>query len=405
MAWRELSIVEQRSEFVVLAMADGANVARLCRRFGISRVTGYKWIARYRALGAIGLEDHSRRPRSSPERTEDRVERAVLELRSRHPAWGGRKLRARLLAMNHNDAPSASTITQILRRHGCLDASASEKHTAYVRFERERPNELWQMDFKGHVPMHVGGRCHPLTVLDDHSRYNIGLRACNNEQRETVQAELTTIFRRYGLPQRILADNGPPWGVPQGMGRHTRLTAWMLRLGVEISHGRPQHPQTQGKEERFHRTLNAELLSRQELRNLEHAQRSFDAWRDIYNLERPSEAIGMVTPATRYRPSEREFPEKLPTLEFSPDDRVRRVKRDGSLSFANLFWYVGEAFKGERVGVRETADGIEVRYGPYLIGAIPRSNSSPQRQTARRPRPPLAALAPDAGGKDDPMCQ
>ncbi len=110
----------------------------------------------------------------------------------------------------------------------------------------------------------------------------------------------------------------------------------------------------------------------------------------------------MVTPATRYRPSEREFPEKLPTLEFSPDDVVRLVKRDGALSFANLFWYVGEAFKGERVGVRETADGIEVRYGPYLIGTIPRSNSSPQRRTASRPRPPLA---PDAGGKEEPMCQ
>lgn len=405
MPWQELSIVDQRMEFVSLAIVDGANVALLCRRFGISRETGYKWLDRFRVCGRRGLEDLSRRPMVSPHRTRDAVESAVLALRDRHPAWGGRKLRARLLALGTLDVPAASTITTILRRHGRLEPERSHQHTAFVRFERAQPNELWQMDFKGHVPMHVGGRCHPLTVMDDHSRYNLGLRACGDERRETVRSELTKIFRRYGLPQRMLTDNGPPWGVPQGMGRHTVLTAWLLRLGIEISHGRPGHPQTQGKEERFHRTLNAELLCRQELRNLEHAQRSFDEWRDIYNLERPSEAIGLITPATRYRPSERAYPEKLPELEFSPEDQVRRVKKDGSLSYANRFWYVGEAFKGEPVGVRATEIGIEVRYGPYLIGTIPSGESSPQRQAARRSRPAFAALTPDAGGEEDAKCQ
>ncbi len=405
MPWQELSIMDQRMEFVTLATADGANVALLCRRFEISRQTGYKWIERFRVLGRQGLEDLSRRPRLSPERTSSKVEAAVLSLRDRHPAWGGRKLRARLLALDTLNVPAASTITTILRRHGRLEPELSHQHTAFVRFERAQPNELWQMDFKGHVPLHVGGRCHPLTVLDDHSRYNLGLRACVDERRETVRAELTSIFRKYGLPQRILADNGPPWGVPQGMGRHTVLTAWLLRLGIEISHGRPHHPQTQGKEERFHRTLKAELLCRQELRNIEHAQRSFDEWRDIYNLERPSEAIGLVTPATRYRPSERTYPEKLPELEFSPEDRVRRVKTDGSLSYANLFWFVGEAFAGQDVGVRATDVGIEVRYGPYLIGSIVRGESRPHRRTARHPRPAFAALTPDAGGVEDTMCQ
>lgn len=369
MPWQELSTVDQRFELVVLASAEGANVSEVCRRLKFSRETAHKWIARYRAGGKASLENLSRRPRTSPDRTSDAMETTVLELRDKHPAWGGRKLRARLQALGKTNVPAASTITEILRRHGRLDAAASAKHTTFTRFERERPNELWQMDFKGHVPMHVGGRCHPLTVLDDHSRFAIGLRACGNERLETVRSNLTAMLRRYGLPQRILCDNGPPWGTPHGMDRHTKLTVWLLRLGVAVSHGRPCHPQTQGKEERFHRTLNAELLTRQDLTNLKHAQQSFDDWRDVYNLERPNEAIGLKTPATRYRPSERAFPEKLPEVEFSPDDQVRRVKHDGSFKYLGQSWYIGAAFSRERVGVRTVEGGVvEARYGPHLVG-------------------------------------
>jgi transposase InsO family protein len=405
MAWQEASIMEQRFEFVVLATSRGANITALCRRFAISRETGHKWITRFRVGGRASLEDQPRRPKASPERTAETVEAAVIGLRDEHPAWGGRKLRARLLAMGRVDVPAASTITEILRRHGRIDAAESPKHAPMQRFERARPNELWQMDFKGHVPMHRGGRCHPLTVLDDHSRFSIGLYACDNERHQTVQDHLIAMFRRYGLPERMLTDNGPPWGVTRGRGRHTHLTVWLMRLGVGISHGRPHHPQTQGKEERFHRTLKAELLVRQELRDLDHAQAAFDLWRNVYNLERPNEAIGLQTPATRYQPSQREFPEKLPGIEFSPDDQIRRVKHDGSLSYANRFWFVGEAFAREDVGVRETSGLIEVRYGPYIIATLAPGDSSPQRVAARRPRPPLAALAPDAGGEQTSGCQ
>ena len=163
------------------------------------------------------------------------------------------------------------------------------------------------------------------------------------------------MFRRYGLPQRILCDNSPPWGVTQGMGRHTALTVWLMRLGVGIGHGKARHPQTQGKAERFHRTLKAELLLRQDMRDLAHSQGEFDQWRDVYNLERPSEAIGMRVPAACYKPSERVYPEKLPRLEFSVEDQVRKVRRDGALWFINKVWYIGEAFAHESVGVRQTA--------------------------------------------------
>ncbi len=379
MPWQESSIVEQRFEFVSLAMVEGANVASLCRRFGISRMTGHKWIDRFKTNGQAALKDLSRRPRSSPARTDEALEKTVLALRDKHPAWGGRKLRARLLALNELEVPAASTITQILRRHGRLDPGQSHKHASFARFERERPNELWQMDFKGHVPMHIGGRCHPLTVLDDHSRFAIGLRACDNEQRQTVQSQLMFLFRRYGLPEQILCDNGPPWGDTLTSGKHTKLTLWLLRLGVKIAHGRPRHPQTQGKEERFHRTLKAEVLSRQELRNITHAQQAFDHWRDIYNLERPNEAIGLEVPSKRYRPSERAFPEKLPALEFSPDDQVRRVRHDGSLNFRNHLLFVGHAFAREAVGVRQLAEGtLEVRYGPHVVARLEPGNLIPR---------------------------
>lgn len=241
MVWKATSIVEQREEFARLASVSGANMSELCERFGVSRTSGYKWLSRYRSSGRAGLQDQSRRPRTSPDRTESRVEQLVVELRQRHPAWGGRKLRARLRALQvvaEDQVPAASTITEILRRHQLLDAAESAKHRPFTRFERPRPNDLWQMDFKGHFAVTRGGRCHPLTVLDDHSRFVLALRACENEQTATVQSALTEAFRRYGLPAQMLADNGSPWG-DSGQASHTGLGVWLLRLGIELTHGRP----------------------------------------------------------------------------------------------------------------------------------------------------------------------
>ena len=207
MPWQHVTPMSQRKEFVKLARIEGANRARLCARFGISRKTGYKWLARYRREGEPGLADRSRRPQNSPGETPPALVAAVLRLRERHPAWGGRKLRARLMALGHTPVPAASTITAILRRHGLIDPEESAKHKAWQRFEAEAPNDLWQMDFKGHVAV-AGGRCHPLTVLDDYSRYAVGLEACANERWTTVRECLTAIFRRYGLPRKMLMDNG-----------------------------------------------------------------------------------------------------------------------------------------------------------------------------------------------------
>lgn len=370
MPWIEVSTMSLRHEFVQLAGQEGANVRALCRRFGISPKTGYKWLQRNAVEGSEGLLDRSRRPETSPGRTPAVMEHAVLTLRDQHPAWGGRKLQTRLLTLGHDGVPSPSTITAILRRHGRLDATQGAQHSAWRRFEHAVPNDLWQMDFKGHVALQHG-RCHPLTILDDHSRYALCLTACANEQTATVQQALSETFRRYGLPWRMTMDNGSPWG-DDGVNPYTPLTVWLIRLGIRISHSRPYHPQTQGKDERFHRTLNAELLAHQSFSDQAAAQRHFDAWRSVYNLERPHQALGMKPPISRYRPSPRPFPELLPAIEYAPENRVRKVQAKGELYFRGRPWKIGKAFHGYPVALRPTPqDGVlEVYFCHHRIASI-----------------------------------
>lgn len=351
MPWKAKTTMSLRYEFVRKAQEPGQDMSELCRLYGISRKTGYKWLRRYRTTGQAGLKDQSRRPRSSPQRTPAAIEHVVLAARDQHPSWGGRKLKRWLEDRGHKNMPAPSTITAILRRHGRLDPAESAQHTAYQRFEMSSPNALWQMDFKGQVPLTNGQWCYPLTVLDDHSRFLVGLRACGDQQHATVQTQLTLLFRTYGLPARMLMDNGPPWGDPNGA-RYTQLTVWLLRLGIAVSHGRPYHPQTQGKDERLHRTLNTEVIQRYTLVDLPDTQAHFDPWRDVYNLERPHEALNLATPITRYRPSPRPFPATLPPLEYPPTDLIRKVDAAGKISFRNRSWRIGRAFRGHAVGLR-----------------------------------------------------
>jgi len=353
MPWKENTRVSLRLEFVTLALVEEANISRLCDRFGISRKTGYKWIERFLDEGVEGLQDRSKRPHHSPRRTPGSMEQAVLKVRDKHPSWGGRKIETRLLKMGAREVPALSTITAILRRHGRLDPEESRKHQPWKRFEADAPNKLWQMDYKGHFPLNRGGRCHPLTVLDDHSRFALGLRACGNERGETVKDELTTIFRRYGMPERFLMDNGSPWGSSYEHS-YTPLTAWFIRLGIAISHSGPYHPQTLGKDERFHRTIKVELLQGHHFYDLDHAQKHFDPWRDMYNFERPHEALGMAVPASRYQESPRSFPDILPPIEYGPGDIVRKVQDKGIVHFRGRIFTIPTAFRGYPVALRPT---------------------------------------------------
>jgi transposase InsO family protein len=370
MPWQEVSTMSLRQEFITMVQHGTVPFSELCRRFQVSRKTGYKWLARFTADGEAGLTDRSRRPHSSPRRTPVAMEAAVVAVRDTHPAWGGRKLRRRLQDVGYREVPAPSTLTAILYRHGRIEAGASQQHTAFTRFEHEAPNQLWQMDFKGHFAL-AQGRCHPLTVLDDHSRFNLLLRACANEQGETVQAALTETFRRYGLPERMTMDHGAPWGADPAHPL-TAVTVWLIRLGIRVGHSRPYHPQTQGKDERFHRTLAVECLRAQVLRDLAHCQGQFDRFRQIYNFERPHDALGLAVPASRYAPSSRAFPAVLPPIEYGPGDAVRKVQGKGEIHYAGRVFRLSRALHGYPVAVRSTpADGrLAIYFCHYYVTEI-----------------------------------
>jgi len=360
MPWRKVSIMDQRGEFVHLAMQEGANRSELCRRFGVHRDTGYKWLGRW--TSGDELVDRSRRPHSSPARTEGWIEERILAVRDAHPAWGARKI-ARCLERDGVACPAHSTVHAILRRHGRIIPPPGGAR-AHLRFEMAEPNQLWQMDFKGHVALSDGGRCHPLTVVDDHSRYNLCLAACADERRNTVQNRLELTFRRYGLPEAFFVDNGKPWGDSSGQ-LWTRLGVWLLKLGVTVIHSRPYHPQSRGKNERFHRTLKDEVFALRRFRDLAEVQRAFDSWREVYNLKRPHQSLDQEVPVSRFRPSSRAMPDRLPELEYDEQEIVRTVPTTKDyISFRGQRWIVPRAFRGERLAIRPLdTDG---RYGIFF---------------------------------------
>jgi transposase InsO family protein len=334
MPWREMSVMDQRIELVALARQAGVNRRELFHRFGISAKTGYKWLGRADE-DEDWASDRSRRPHRISGRSEAHVEAAVLRVRERHPAWGARKI-VRCLDRAGLEAPAASTVHAILVRHGCIVAPV--RSAAHCRFEHPAPNLVWQMDFKGRFALRTRHWCHALTVVDDHSR--------------------------YALPDAFLVDNGSPWGDGPNQS-WTKLGVWLLKLGVDVIHSRPYHPQTRGKNERFHRTLKAEVLALQHFDSFDDVQSAFDRWRRIYNHDRPHQALGQDVPASRYRPSRRSLPDKLPQPEYQPGDIVRTVgTTKGYVCFKGRLWPVSRAFYGERVALRPL--GVDGCYGIFF---------------------------------------
>lgn len=379
MPWQEVSVMDQKLEFVHLARLPGANVRELCRRFGISPPTAYKWLRRWEEAGKDGLAEHSRRPGSSPRRTSDAVEVRVLAVRDAHPTWGARKI-ARCLEWDGVAPPAVSTVHAILARHGRIPPEAGRRGgKPWQRFEMEQPNQIWQMDFKGWVPLVDGRPCHPLTMIDDHSRYALCVRACADQKTATVQGCLEAAFRRYGLPDRLFVDNGVPWSDSGGQ-RLTRLAVWLMKLGVDVIRSRPYHPQSRGKNERLHGTLKTDVFSARRFREFAEVQAALDAWRHVYNHHRPHEALGQERPSSRYRPSRRSMPEQTPAVEYDEGDILRRVGTTKDyISFRGRLWKVPMALAGETVAIRPTdRDGeLGIFFGSNRVGTIDLTQPKP----------------------------
>ena len=368
MPWEEKTVSDQRAEFVAQVIMGEESMSALCRAYGISRPTGYKWVARF--LNGESLCDRSHAPLGRPFRTDPGMEQRILEVRDAHETWGPRKIRRYLMDTGVMDAlPAPSTIGDILKRNGRIDEAVSAQHTPWKRFERDAPNALWQMDYKGHFGLGNGQRCHGLTILDDHSRFSLCLDAKENEQWEPTKASLIRVFEEFGIPDAILCDNGTPWS--DNKNGYTPFEIWMMQMDVTPMHGRPLHPQTQGKDERFHRTLKDDLLRQKALADLEEAQREFDAFRYCYNYERPHGALELDVPAKHYRPSKRPYIPAPKEPEYDSGKNLRKVNCKGYISVLQHRYYLSESFIGRYIELRETADDIVVlAYGNFEIAKI-----------------------------------
>ena len=360
MPWKETDVSRERISFVVEALGRRESMASLCRQYGISRKTGYKWLRRYREVGELAeLAERSRRPHRSPAKVSDDLEEAVLAVRALE-GWGGRKI-ARFLAQD-GISIARSTVDRILQRRGVVRPRHAHRQPAPKRFERAQPNELSQMDFKGHYRLPEGGRCHPLSILDDHSRFAQGLYALPSEHGAPVQECLIECWERYGVPQALLCDHGQPWwGTSNGHGL-TRLSVFLIRQGIELIYGRVQHPQTQGKVERFHRSLHQALKQRGVPRTLVGFQSALDEFRGRYNERRPHEALGDQPPAQRYRPSRKRYdPDPAPWC-YPEGAEVRHVRGNGCLHLDGRDWFVCQALAGRRVHCQRFEEKTLVTY-------------------------------------------
>ena len=360
-----------RREFAEEAERGLYSMTELCARFGISRRVGYKWCARYAALGPGGLEDQRRVAAHYPNRMADDVAAALLACRQAHPTWGARKLRAYLARRQPRIAwPAASSIGALLKRHGLAQPRRRRPqpgHPGRPMSAMDEPNAVWSVDFKGQFRLGNGANCYPLTVVDGYSRYVLAIRGLPSVETTGVVRSFRALFETYGLPMRIRSDNGVPFAT-SALRRLSTLSVWWIKLGIQPELIEPASPQQNGRHERMHRVLKAEA-TRPPAASFGAQQRRFTQFRGEYNTERPHEALGQETPAAHYVPSPRPYPAQLPELVYPAHYERRFVSANGGIRWQNQWVNVSHVLAGEHVGLEEVADGVwSVYFGPVLLG-------------------------------------
>jgi transposase InsO family protein len=373
MPWKVSGVMEQRFRLIERWTDSGESVSELARRFGVCRKTVYKWLQRYELGGLEELKDHSRRPLVQAARTPAEVEAWITDLRRTHPSWGPRKLRAWLERKHPEHGwPAESTIGLILERQGLNGKRAQRRHatpSAQPLEHAKHANDVWSIDFKGCFRCGNGERCDPLTVSDAASRYLLCCRAVAGTDTEAVEQELTRVFRRFGLPQRMRSDNGSPFA-STGVGGLSRLSVWWIRLGIVPERIEPGEPQQNGRHERMHRTLKAETAA-PPAENVDAQQRRFTKFIEMYNHERPHQALDGDTPSDRYERSPREFSGALVEVTYPAGMELRRTDEGGKFRWKQVRCRAGKALAHQIVGVEPVDDGVSrVWFGPVLLGLL-----------------------------------
>lgn len=389
MPWKERSVSEQRFGFVADDNSEQDNLAELCESYGVTRKTGYKWLARYRQAGLEGLRDRRRAPHHQPNQLSDKLEERILELRQQDPRWGAPKLRGLLMRAGSPVIPAESTIGALLNRHGLTVARRHRRPSRAAGetqlTEAKGPNWVWCIDFKGWFLTVDGDRIDPLTISDQYSRY---LFRCQVVRRaDTVHTKLVmeAAFREYGLPERIRSDNGALFG-SNGESGLTALTVWWIKLGIVPEHLQPGKPQQNGRHERMHRTLKQETAS-PPAANRRAQQARFDRFRKEYNEQRPQQALGQKPPAEFYRPSLRVYPLRLQELEYPAGWKRRRISAAGQMKWLSQDIFVSHALQAETVGLEQIDDRHwRVWFGTYQVGVLDDEKRTLRRPT--RPQPP-----------------
>ena len=373
MPWKVSSVMEQRYELIREFRNGESSISELAERYGLSRKTIYKWLGRYDEAGLEGLQDRSSRPHTQWRRTSEEVEEAVVELRQRYPSWGPDKLKRWLERYRPQlDWPARSTIGLILERANLSQRRRIRRHatpTTARLGEVTHPNQVWGVDFKGYFYCGDGSRCDPLTISDLSSRYLLLCQVMEATNTEAVQQAMTRVFRQFGLPERIRSDNGSPFG-STGVGGLTRLSVWWIKLGIIPERIEPGKPQQNGSHERMHRTLEQDT-ARPPAATAVKQQRRFDDFQKTFNEERPHQALDGATPADRYRPSPREFPERIEPWEYPSHMELRRADERGKIRWKQCRCRLSSALSGEVVGLEPVEDDfVRVWFGPVLLGVL-----------------------------------
>ena len=366
MPWATTSVTEQRIRFVIRASQDSVNMSALCREFGVSRPTGYLWLDRYREIGsASGVFERSRRPQHSPSRTPQHHEERIVALRQEF-GWGAKKIR--VLLLREGTDLKVATINRILKRKELIHPKDSHR-PAVKHFERERPNMLWQMDFKGDYPFRRG-RCYPLSILDDHSRFVVGLYALSGQDTETVSAHLVATFERFGVPEAMLMDHGVPWWSNSNGHGLTRLSVSLIKQGIRLYFSGIRHPQTQGKVERFHRTLAEAIRHRGRPQTLFGFAQTLKEIRQEYNHIRPHESLQMAVPSEHYQPSAKCYTPNPDAWLYPEGAIVMRLNMKGAFYYRQRRHFVCEALAGEPVRLEELDNKLLISYRHMYVREI-----------------------------------